>query len=91
MTVSSLLRSLGTRAFDLIITDLRMPAVIGFGLIASLRQAHPRTPIIAMTGWGPLSQTDALKADTVLQKPFELEELDHSIRELLVSSASGKD
>jgi DNA-binding response OmpR family regulator len=73
------------KSFDLIITDLVLPATSGIVLISSIRQQHPETPIIAMTGWGKPPQGNELKADTVLVKPFGLEELDQSISELLVS------
>jgi DNA-binding response OmpR family regulator len=72
------------KSFDLIITDLLIPAISGFGLISSLRQQHPKTPILAMTGWGQPPQWDKLKADILLMKPFELEELDRSMNKLLV-------
>jgi DNA-binding response OmpR family regulator len=79
------LKNFGTHSFDLIITDLLVPAVSGFGLVAALRQQHPRTPIVAMTGWGKLSNWEGLGADMVLMKPFELEELDKSMNSLLVN------
>jgi DNA-binding response OmpR family regulator len=71
--------------FDLILTDLIMPAINGISLISSLRQQHPGTPIIAMTGWGKPPQEYDLKADTVLLKPFDLDELDQTIGSLLIS------
>ena len=71
------------KSFDLIITDLLFPATSGFGLISSLRQQHPQTPIIAMTGWGKPSWVECMKADALLIKPFELDELDRCINEVL--------
>jgi len=42
-------------------------------------------PIIAMTGWGehPCALARDAKADLVLNKPFELEDLDRHVAELL--------
>ena len=80
------LKDFGTQRFDLIITDLLMPAFSGFGLIAALRRQYPYTPIIAMTGWGKPLSWEGLGTDTLLMKPFELEELDRTVNSLLVNS-----
>ena len=71
---------------DLVITDLVMPLVSGIGLISLLKKQSPQTPIIAMTGWGkePSELATEVKADTILMKPFDLEELDQSMDKLLV-------
>ena len=81
---SAVFMDLGKIRFDLILTDLSMPAVNGFGLLSALRQHHPGTPIIAMSGWGNPPQDHKLKADALLLKPFDLDELDRSLSELLV-------
>jgi DNA-binding response OmpR family regulator len=71
---------------DLVITDLVMPLVSGIGLISLLKNQSPGTPIIAMTGWGqdPNDLSTVVKADMILMKPFDLEELDQSMDKLLV-------
>jgi two-component system response regulator PilR (NtrC family) len=38
-------------AFDLVITDLRMPGMSGIDTVAGLRQAHPSLPIIVVSGY----------------------------------------
>ncbi len=45
-----------------------------------------------MTGWGkyPSELATESKADVVLIKPFELEELDRSVSKLLPGKRSGK-
>ena len=75
---------------DLVITDLIMPVISGVGVISRLKQQSPQTPIIAMTGWGRHSTAMATeaKADMVLIKPFEFEELDRSIARLLPTKTS---
>ena len=72
---------------DLVITDLVMPLVSGIGLISLLKNQSPGTPIIAMTGWGqdPSELATVVKADMILMKPFDLEELDQSMDKLLVN------
>jgi DNA-binding response OmpR family regulator len=73
---------------DLVITDLVMPLVSGIGLISLLKNKSPGTPIIAMTGWGqdPSELAIVVKADMILMKPFDLEEVDKSLNSLLVKS-----
>ena len=70
---------------DLVITDLVMPLIDGVGVISLLKQQSPNTPIIAMTGWGkhPSELATESKADMVLIKPFDLEDLDQSVSRLL--------
>ena len=70
---------------DLVITDLVMPLISGVGVISLLKQQSPNTPIIAMTGWGkhPSELATESKADMVLMKPFDLEDLDQSVSRLL--------
>lgn len=71
--------------FDLIITDLVMPEISGIGLISILKKEHPQIPIIAITGKGQEPEKLSLeaKADAILQKPFELTDLDKMIISLL--------
>ena len=71
--------------FDLVITDLVMPNISGVGLISIIKNKFPDIPVIAMTGWGEHPEALAIeaKADSILEKPFELSELDTLIRKLL--------
>jgi signal transduction histidine kinase/CheY-like chemotaxis protein len=62
---------------DLLITDYRMPGMLGDQLAACLREVSPELPIIVLTGF-----TDAnasilaeLKNTTILAKPFALAQL----------------
>ena len=71
--------------FDLVITDLVMPNISGVGLISIIKNKFPDIPVIAITGWGEHPEALAIeaKADEILEKPFELSELDTLIRKLL--------
>jgi DNA-binding response OmpR family regulator len=71
--------------FDLIITDLVMPSISGVAIIAIVKDKKPNIPIIAITGWGehPEALATEAKADVVLEKPFELSELEKLIKRLL--------
>jgi DNA-binding response OmpR family regulator len=70
---------------DLIITDLVMPSISGVAIISIVKEKYPKIPIIAITGWGehPESLAAEAKADTVMEKPFDLSELHDKIEELL--------
>jgi DNA-binding response OmpR family regulator len=75
------------QGFDLVITDLVMPNISGVALISIIKKRFPDTPVIAITGWGehPEALATEAQADKVLEKPFELSELDEVINELISS------
>lgn len=73
------------KGFDLVITDIVMPNISGVGVISIIKKKYPETPVIAITGWGehPEALAAEAKADLVLEKPFELPELNRIIKSLL--------
>ncbi len=73
------------QGFDLVITDLVMPNISGVGVISIIKKKFPGMPVIAITGWGehPEALATEAQADRVLEKPFDLSELDTLIGELL--------
>jgi DNA-binding response OmpR family regulator len=75
------------QGFDLVITDLVMPNISGVALISIIKKRFPDTPVIAITGWGehPEALATEAQADQVLEKPFELSELDKAVNELISS------
>lgn len=79
-------------AFDVLITDLRMPGLDGVELIERVKGRDPEIAIIAMTAFGSL-QTGmrALRAGAMdyLAKPFEPKELRIRIERALESRARG--
>jgi len=70
---------------DLVITDLVMPEISGVGVISIIKKKYPGTPVIAITGWGehPGALATEADADLVLDKPFELMDLERHVGELL--------
>ena len=70
---------------DLVITDLVMPDISGVGVISIVKKKYPSIPVIAITGWGehPEALSTEADADLVLEKPFELAELDKSVADLI--------
>jgi len=77
-------------SIDLVISDLLMPELDGFGLISILNKKYPGVPVIAITGWrGNIEATGVqLHADQIFEKPFSLLDLDKSIKKLLSAGSS---
>jgi DNA-binding NtrC family response regulator len=73
--------------FDAVITDLIMPDISGVALISIVKKRYPDTPVIAITGWGehPEALATEAEADYVMEKPFELSELEKMLKKLLSS------
>jgi CheY-like chemotaxis protein len=73
-------------AVDLIVSDIRMPGTSGLTALADLRSEDWATPVILITAFGsPQTYREArrLGAATLLDKPFELDELVHAVRSIV--------
>ncbi len=72
--------------FDLVITDLVMPNISGVAVTAIIKKQNPKTPVIAITGYGEQPEALAIEvnADIVMEKPFKLDELENNIKKLLL-------
>ena len=73
-------------AFDVVITDLRMPGVDGTQVIEVARQRYPGIVVIVITGFGTVKDAvDAIKrgATDFVAKPFQFDELMHVINKAL--------
>ena len=70
---------------DLVITDLVMPEITGIGVISLIKKKYPGTPVIAITGKGKHPGAVAMdcEADMLLNKPFDLMDLDRYVTKLL--------
>ena len=70
---------------ELLVTDIGMPRLDGFGLIRALRRLYPGVPVIVTTGAeqysGRLVEDVAAELGVVaiLKKPVELSRLQHAI------------
>ena len=62
---------------DIIITDVLMPTLSGFGVLTALRRARMPMPVIVISGADESIRNFArrLGAVAVLKKPFELDDL----------------
>lgn len=70
-------------AFDLVLTDLRMPGIDGMDVLRHIRETTPEVPAIMITGHATLdSAVDAMKAGAYhyIAKPFRLAEVREVVR-----------
>src|SRR5688572_13956161 len=77
------LAKLEAEAFDIILTDLRMPQVSGFEILDAARRRSPSTPVIVMSGSAEIP--DAVRAIRAgardfLIKPFEWKGLEEALQ-----------
>jgi len=72
-----------TGDFNLILSDIRMPAMDGIELVRRIREKTPDIAVIYMTGYANLnSAKDAIKQGAIdyIMKPFELAEIRQAVR-----------
>jgi two-component system response regulator HydG len=72
------LQRIGQEAFDVVLTDLRMPNVDGMELLREALRLAPETQVIVMTAYGTIeSAVEAIRrgAYDFLAKPFKEDEL----------------
>ena len=85
-SVSDAKRRLGEEAFDLVISDLRLPDSDGIDLLKWLKSNHPSLPLIMMTSYAEIQtvvQAMKLGAADYIAKPLNPDELLGKIKELV--------
>ena len=86
------LEQLRGREIDLVVTDLKMPVMDGFQLLAEMVNDFPDTPVIVMTAFGtPEIENTIQKLDVYnyLEKPIDYQMLAGKIREGLKHESEG--
>lgn len=84
-----LIEQLKNRTFDLVFTDIQMPAMNGFELLHHLRNQNfaqaQSIPVIAITARGDMNEDDFLQKGFagMLQKPFNQSELKKVVKNAL--------
>ncbi|MBT3271211.1 response regulator [Candidatus Poribacteria bacterium] len=62
-------------SYDLVITDRAMPGLSGDQLATAVKDVSPQTPVIMLTGFGPMMDERPENVDMVASKPITMEEL----------------
>jgi DNA-binding NtrC family response regulator len=73
-------------AFDIVITDLRLPGIDGSRVIEAARERYPGIVAIVITGFGTVKDAvDAIKrgASDFVAKPFQFDELIHVLQKAM--------
>jgi two-component system response regulator PilR (NtrC family) len=76
---------LSSHRFDVVISDIRMPKLDGWGLIDHVRRSTPDTDVILMTAYatGPDAMRAFMRgACEYLRKPLDAEELTSHLRQI---------
>jgi CheY-like chemotaxis protein len=80
-------------AFELLLTDIRMPIMDGIALALAAARDHPKVAILLMTGYADprerASGLDALIHD-VIAKPFSLATIRNAVRDAIAAGAGGQ-
>jgi CheY-like chemotaxis protein len=75
-------------SFDLVLTDLEMPEMDGLSLAGNIKKRSPSTPVILLTGSDRETVRKKVERgpfDSVLFKPFRLEDLQRKVQGALAS------
>jgi len=83
---------LNSTKIDLVITDLKMPEMDGFELIAYIRKHHPNLPTIVISAFGTPEIEKGVKQMGALEfaeKPIDFDHLIQIISDTLNSKSSG--
>jgi CheY-like chemotaxis protein/GAF domain-containing protein len=68
--------------FDVVILESGLPGIDGWDIAAQVKALSPATPVIMLSGWGPLSDRQTVQqrnADFILIKPFKMDQLSEVI------------
>jgi two-component system, NtrC family, response regulator AtoC len=86
--------ALDSQAFDLVITDLKMPGKSGMDVLAFSSKKYPSTPVIMISAFGDVgAAVDAMKqgAYDFITKPFNADELLQVVKKALSESSKNKE
>ena len=75
------LRWLERAAYDVIVTDLKMPGVTGMDVLRFAREHHPGTGLVAISGYAESEDEDSIRCAgaVLLLKPFGNQQLGEAV------------
>jgi two-component system response regulator PilR (NtrC family) len=72
--------------FDLVLLDIKMPRVSGFDVLKHVKERHPGTKVVMLTGFADLKnaiESKKLGAEDFVSKPYDLVDLLTTIERVL--------
>ena len=93
-TIAEARAQLGKAAFDCVLLDIRLPDGDGLDMLAEIRVAHPRTPVIMATAYGDSDRAIAAMrhgAFEYLTKPFDFDALLATVARAVRASAASRE
>lgn len=75
---------------DVVFSDVMMPDHDGFYLLENIRKINPNAVIIMITGdvrFDTIDKLNQLKANAIIQKPFEMQKMISTVHDLLLKNA----
>ena len=78
--------------FDALFTDIGMPDMSGWELVTEIRQRSQTMPIAIISGWADaisLQTRNAVKADWVVAKPFDIDKISKIAQEIAQRKNAG--
>ena len=87
---AALERLSGTKTFDLLLSDIRMPIMDGIALALAAARDHPDLAIVLMTGYaGERDRAQGIDTlvDDIVLKPFALSDLKQVLKKALAEQA----
>lgn len=88
------IRKVQAQAYELVITDYKMPGMSGLTLVQKIHQLCPQTKVVMMSGHG----TDVLRRDVIgsldleayLDKPFDMAQIRQIVQQAVVRAQEKK-
>lgn len=83
---SEAIEILKKEGFDLILLDIKMPNVDGFEVLKFVKESHPDTKVIMLTGFADLKnaiESKKLGAEDFVSKPYDLVDLLTTVERVL--------
>ncbi len=72
--------------YDLILLDIKMPRMNGFEVLKFIKEHHPKSKVVMLTGFADLKnaiESKKLGADDFVSKPYDLVDLLTTIERVL--------